>query len=184
MVACASEGCSVSDDDTQLQTEAQELEAMLARLHETVPQEHRVTVDAVLRRIVSLYGAGLDHALRLARRSAADPASFDVLVMRDELLASLLLVHGLHPLPTEDRVRKALAIVEVELGHTLAIESIADGVLELRADAPLGGGAVARDVNERVIRRVIETHAPELVELRIVGLPPRPQGLVQLRVQR
>jgi hypothetical protein len=174
----------VSDDDAQLQTDAQELEAMLAQLHETVPREHRVNVDGVLRRIVSLYGAALDHALRLARRSAADPASFDQLVMGDELLASLLLVHGLHPLPMEDRVRKALAIVEGELGHTLAIESMSDGVLELRAHAPLGGGAVARDVNERVIRRVVEAHAPELVELRIVGLPHPSPGLVQLRVQR
>ena len=53
----------------------------------------------ILRLVVELYGAGLTRMVELARER--DPGLVDALAA-DELVASLLLVHGLHPesLPT------------------------------------------------------------------------------------
>lgn len=63
--------------------------------------------------VTDLYGAGLERLIRLVVRSA--PGLVDEIVA-DDLVASLLLVHGLHPHPVERRVAEALDTVRPYLG--------------------------------------------------------------------
>ena len=73
----------------------------------------RERAEQLVREVVDLYGAGLDRLMRMAvdvdpgagRRFAAD-----------DLVASLLLVHGLHPHDVQRRVADALDSVRPYLG--------------------------------------------------------------------
>lgn len=175
-------------DEARLQADSAEIERLLADLQGLVPAPVWQRIDDVLRRIVGLYGAGLARALGHARHAGAAALPFDDLVAGDELLASLLVLHGLHPLSTEERVRRALQAARGELGiadGALSLVGIEDGVARLRASTRLGGGAMSERVAEGVIRRVIEAAAPELLSLQIEGLAtPRDPNLVQLRTRK
>lgn len=69
----------------------------------------------LVREVVGLYGAGLERIMRMA----ADPGPDGGLVERlatDDLVASLLLVHGLHPHDVHRRIADALDRVRPYLG--------------------------------------------------------------------
>ena len=83
------------------------------------------TVQALL----ELYGAGLERIVRQVGKSSASALA------TDQLVEHLLLVHGLHPVSVEDRVRAALDGVRPYLGSH-------GGDVEL-----LGRGVVARSLN-------------------------------------
>ncbi len=73
----------------------------------------RERAEQLVREVTDLYGAGLERLMLLAARAA--PEAADVLVA-DDLVASLLLVHGLHPHPVERRISDALDTVRPYLG--------------------------------------------------------------------
>lgn len=73
----------------------------------------RERAEQLVREVTDLYGAGLERLMRYAARAAPEVA--DELVA-DDLVASLLLVHGLHPHPVERRISDALDTVRPYLG--------------------------------------------------------------------
>ena len=74
----------------------------------------RERAEQLVREVVELYGAGLSRILA-AVGDQADPGILDRLVA-DDLVASLLLVHGLHPYDVRRRVSDALDRVRPYLG--------------------------------------------------------------------
>jgi len=93
----------------------------------------RDRAEQLVREVVQLYGAALERTVALA-----DPATMDAMV-RDDLVSSMLLVHGLHPHDVETRVRTALDSVRPYLGsHGGDVEliEVADGVVRLRLLGP------------------------------------------------
>ena len=69
-------------------------------------------VDELMRLVVDLYGAGLGRIVEIVGVAARDAdggaAAIPALLAADELVASLLLVHGLHPEDIPTRLRTAL----------------------------------------------------------------------------
>ena len=174
-------------DEARLRAESAQLEHLLDELRELVPPPAWSRIEDVLRRVVALYGAGLAHALAHARSAGAAPVQLDRLVGDDELLASLLVLHGLHPLSAEDRIRRVLDDVQIRLAlpaGAIELVAIVDGVAELHARAPGTGGLSAPSVLG-MVRRALEAAAPELAEIRFTGHTTAPDPrLVQLRPRR
>lgn len=69
----------------------------------------------LVREVVGLYGAGLQRIMRMAGEPGPDGGLAERLAT-DDLVASLLLVHGLHPHDTHRRVADALDRVRPYLG--------------------------------------------------------------------
>ena len=176
------------DEEAELQAESARIESLLSELRELVPLPAWQRIEDVLRRIVRLYSAGLSRALGHARAAGADGPAFDDQLSNDALLASLLVLHGLHPQTTEQRITRALAALRAELrlaDDALVVTGIAVGVVHLRATDSLGGGAMSHGLAEGMIQRVLETAAPEITSIVIAGLPrPHDPSLVQLRTSR
>jgi hypothetical protein len=174
-------------DEARLRAESAQIERVLDELHELVVPAAWQRVEQVMRLTVALYGTGLAHALDIARRAGAN-STFDELCADDELLASLLVLHGLHPMTTAERVERTLATLRSELGLTdpeLAVVSLDNGVLELDAPGGLTGAAMSPRAAEGAIRRALEAAAPELAEIAVSGIAAAAApGLVQLRARK
>jgi hypothetical protein len=158
-------------DEPRLKIESAEIEPMLTELRELVAPKAWERVEEVLGRLVRLYGAGLERALAHARAAGAYAPAFDELVGEDALLASLLVLHGLHPLPTTERVRRAVETVADALGlgdGDLTVLEVTSGVVRMRAKTPPGGSIAAR-VLAGALRQAIETAAPEINSIEIDG---------------
>jgi hypothetical protein len=183
----AGPGAELGMTDEELEHESAAIERSLEVLRDLVPLPAWQRVEGVLRRVVNLYGIGLGRALDHARAAGARVDELAERVATDELLGSLLLLHGLHPLSTEERVRRALEPVRRELGaaeDALTLVSVEGDVVHLSADGALGGGAMSHTLVESIVKRVIESAAPEVSSIVIDGLSRPHPGLVQLRTAR
>ena len=70
------------------------IESLLAEIRAMVPPPAMERIDELVRCIVSLYGSGLERMMEILDQNEADKL-IDRLVS-DRLLASLLVLHGLH----------------------------------------------------------------------------------------
>jgi hypothetical protein len=124
------------------------VEALLAELRTRSGPEAAGVAEELVTCLVRLYGAGLETIMR----TIGDDQRLRALLVADPLVESLLLVHDLHPLEADDRIRRALGrlgtgaeflgvddagIAHVRLGHgcgsTTAVveQAIADGAPEV-----------------------------------------------------
>jgi Fe-S cluster biogenesis protein NfuA len=121
--------------------------------------------EELLRLVSELYGAGLGRAVELSAEH--DPALVDKFV-GDELLASLLLVHGLHPRHLARRVEGALAQVRPLLAshggdvELLDIDERASAV-RLRLLGSCDGCPSSAVTLQTAVERAITEAAPEIV---------------------
>ena len=96
----------------------------------------RERAEELVRLVVDLYGAGLERLLEIVHEAGGlDDELLDALA-GDELVSSLLLVHGLHPYGVEDGCERALESVRPYLGShggdVELLEVTDDGVVRLR----------------------------------------------------
>ena len=127
--------------------------------------------------LVDLYGEGL------ARIVAHDPACVAG-VADDELVSHLLLLHGLHPVQVEERVRGALDDVRPYLeqhGGDVELLGVEDGVARLRLQGSCNGCPSSTATLKNAIEDAIQRVAPDIEEIRAEGAV-EPSGLLQIEI--
>ena len=111
----------------------------------------RERAEELVRLVVDLYGAGLERMLQvLHEQGQLTDEALDALA-DDDLVASLLLVHGLHPYSVETRIAKALEGFDVQL---LGVDN--DGTVRLSGASGCGTAG---------IREQVEAVAPEVTAI-------------------
>jgi hypothetical protein len=130
-------------------------------------------VEALLAAIVDLYGVGLERILAAARVEARDPRALDERWAADELVSSVLLLHGLHPIELKERVDLALDRARSALPALADLElvDVEDGVINLRIGS---GTAASAAISAQVAAAAVARAAPEATSVRIEGLTPAP----------
>jgi Fe-S cluster biogenesis protein NfuA len=146
-------------DDDEARARAERLEEQLAAL-EALPGPARDTAVEAVAALLDLYGEAL---ARLARRLPAD------VLAGDELVSHLLMVHGLHPAPVEQRVVGALDEVRPYLrshGGDVELLDVSAGVVSLRLQGSCSGCAASRTTLELAVADAIRRAAPEVEDIR------------------
>src|SRR5690606_42064094 len=163
----------------------QRIASSIARLRESAGPTIWPMVESLLEGILALQGEALSRILREAEKGGAAVLE----AMRDdELLSSLLRLHGLHPEPTALRIRRALESVRPALGRgirELALlgideEGRANVAVAFREGVPVDAAQVVQ-----AIREPVEIEAPEVPEVRLVDerLRQAALGIVPLGVR-
>jgi Fe-S cluster biogenesis protein NfuA len=143
------------------------MEALLERV-EDVPEAVEVAQG-----LLELYGEGLRRIV--ARVDASELAG-------DELVSHLLLLHDLHPVPVEERVRSALESVRPYLGtHGGDVEllGVSEGVARLRLDGSCSGCPSSTVTLRMAIEEAIYKAAPDVQRVEAVDGPREP-ALLQI----
>lgn len=149
--------------------------AQVERLLEEVDESGVELVQALL----DMYGEGLRRIL-----AKVDPA----VLVEDELVSHLLLLHDLHPVPVEDRVREALESVRPYLeshGGDVDLVAIEAGVVKLRLSGSCNGCPSSTMTLKLAIEDSIQRVAPEVERIEAEGVTepaPVAPGLLQLEV--
>ena len=113
---------ATTKDDQDFRNRIQRVETLLQDV-ERLPEAARACTREIVQTLLDLHGAGLEKILgRLADAGPIGMAVIDDLG-RDDLVGSLLLLYGLHPLDLETRVRQALDKVRPPSGRTAATSS-------------------------------------------------------------
>jgi hypothetical protein len=121
------------------------------------------------------------HADAIARMLEIAGANAVAAMAEDELVSSVLALHGLHPHDFETRVRRAIDKLQLHFdsrGAGIELLDVGSGMVRLRfTGSRPGSGAAA----QRLIEDVLYEAAPEIEELVIEGVEqPRPPGFVPL----
>jgi Fe-S cluster biogenesis protein NfuA/nitrite reductase/ring-hydroxylating ferredoxin subunit len=120
--------------------------------------------------LVELYGEGLSRVVAMA----PDPRA----LAEDDLVAHLLLLHDLHPVPLEERVQGALEEVKPYMqshGGGVELVGIEDGVVRLRMQGSCEGCAASELTLKLAIEDAIQKAAPDVERIEAVGQPPAVQ---------
>jgi Fe-S cluster biogenesis protein NfuA/nitrite reductase/ring-hydroxylating ferredoxin subunit len=129
----------------------------------------RERAEELVRLVVDLYGAGLERLLEIVHQHGGLGASLEALA-EDDLVASLLLVHGLHPYDVTTRVQHALENVRPYLGsHGGDVEllSIDGGVVRLRMLGSCDGCPSSSVTLKLAVEGAIEAAAPEVSAIEV-----------------
>ena len=132
--------------------------------------------EEVLRLVTELYGAGLARVVELVGETA--PVVMDRLVA-DELVSSLLVVHGLHPDALMARIERALESVRPFLaqhgGNVELLEIDADaGAVLLRLLGNCDGCPSSAVTLQSAVERAIVEAAPEIVIIDVIEPTEQP----------
>lgn len=160
-------------DDAAARQLVGRLDAMLERADEAATELAGALVD--------LYGEGL-------RRVVAElPAGVGARLADDELVGHLLLLHDLHPLPPEERVRGALDEVRPYLdshGGGVELLAVEGGVARLRLHGACDGCPSSAATLRLAIEDAVLAAAPEVQRVEADGAEPAGGSSPTLRVER
>ena len=162
------------------------VEALIAELRARAGSRAGDAAEELASCLVEFYGAGLAAIVEiLGTDRDAGPRLLDALAA-DPLVESLLLVHDLHPLDTDARIRRALEQARPRLGsHADAISYLGiddQGVVQLRLTVSGHACGSASTVRQTVEEAVTEA-APEVAGVAVEEVPT-PAELPLLQIMR
>ena len=120
--------------------------------------------------MLELYGEGLERIVRRPRRGARGRGDG---LARDGVVACLLLIHGLYPVPIAERVQAALESVRPYMeshGGGVELVGLEDGVAHLRLHGSCDGCPASASTLELAIREALEEAAPDLDGIEVEGV--------------
>lgn len=138
----------------------------------------RGRAEELVRQVTELYGSGLARILEiLSDRGQLDGGTLEALTA-DELVSSLLVIHGLHPQDVETRVAAALDSVRPYLGSHGGNVELLDispaGVVRLRLLGTCQGCPSSSVTLKFAVEEAIESAAPEVTAIEVVEEESRP----------
>lgn len=161
-----------------------DVERRLEELEGLPDDSAREAAMGVVQALLDLYGAGLGRMVE--EIAARDDGELAEALAQDELVAHLLLLHGLHPIPLEQRVRAALEQVRPYLeshGGNVELLEVDPPSVRLRLEGSCSGCPSSTMTLKLAIENAIRKEAPEIEEVVADGAISEQQNpLIQLEV--
>lgn len=163
-----------------METPVPEFQEQLSRIEELINTLNAAPDSALsaksrelTRALLELHGTGLERVFELIHGSAVAGQALIDWLAQDQLISNLLVLHGLHPLDLETRVRNALESVKPRLGlHGGSVELIGvtpEGGIKLRLEGNCHGCPSSRVTLKSSIEEAIYAAAPDVTGLEVEG---------------
>ncbi|AUX46841.1 uncharacterized protein SOCE26_083500 [Sorangium cellulosum] len=157
----------------------QRIEELVERIESLPAADVRAAARELARALLDAHRMGLERLVQRLRAAGEAGAAILEEAASDACVGSLLLLHDLHPLAAEERVRRAISALEPALrGQGLAVElvELSGGRARLSLSGP-AASPLARAAMARAVEAAVADAAPDLSALEIEGAPA-PPGLV------
>jgi Fe-S cluster biogenesis protein NfuA len=168
------------------------IEQILSELEATADQSIVEKTEDLVHTLLDFYGTGLSRIINLVQETDGGEHLLGVLAA-DDLVKDLLVLHGLHPKSTLERVTEALDKVRPYLGsHAGDVDLLGvdgDGVLRLQLKGTCDGCPSSTLTVKYAIEKAIHQAAPEISDIDVAGVvedaPPQtgPGGRALLPLQ-
>ena len=172
-------------EDPAFQQRIRKIEELIQTIEDTADPAARATARELVQTILELHGVGLIKIMDFANR-AGNQQLVDALA-RDDLVGSLLLLHGIHPLDQATRIEQALAKARPRLfvhGGRVELLGVDRNVVRLRLH--VRAGASPADAAPLQVRQWIEeaicAAAPEVTAIAFDEAGRPPSALISLPI--
>jgi Fe-S cluster biogenesis protein NfuA/nitrite reductase/ring-hydroxylating ferredoxin subunit len=163
----------------------EQVEGLVRKIENLPDAAARATALELVQALMEFHGAGLERLMEIVAE-AGEPAYavFDNFAA-DDLVGSLLLLYGLHPLTLDERVTKALDKVRPYLdshGGNVEVLGITDGVVRLRMQGSCKSCPSSAMTLKLAIEEAVYAAAPDVVAIEAEGVAEEPvaTGFVQI----
>jgi Fe-S cluster biogenesis protein NfuA/nitrite reductase/ring-hydroxylating ferredoxin subunit len=166
----------LSEGHEELLLRVQELQAKLDSDGDPATCE---LAEELVSAVVQMYGAGLGRIVGSLVDGGEEGERLAATLADDDLVAALLLIHDLHPVPLQERVRGALEQVRPYMeshGGDVELLSLEEGVARLSLRGSCSDCAASAVTLELAIKQALEEAAPDLAGLEVEGVAPAPTG--------
>jgi len=165
---------TVTDTSTE---DAQQLvnrvEDLQARLESSGESPARELAEQLTSAVVQMYGAGLERILAALFDGGPEGERIAGSLADDPLVATLLLIHDLHPVSLEQRVQQALDSVRPYMeshGGNVELLSLERGVARIHLQGSCSDCSASSVTLELAIKQALEEMAPDLEGLEVEGI--------------
>ncbi len=151
-------------ESEQLIARVQEL---TGRLEDLDDPACRALAEELTSAVVQMYGAGLERIVELADEATRGEMA------KDDLVAGLLMIHDLYPVPIEERVAEALDTVRPYMeshGGNVELVGIENGIAKLRLEGSCKSCRASSATLELAVRQALEEAAPDLDGMDVEGI--------------
>jgi Fe-S cluster biogenesis protein NfuA len=159
-------------DDPEFRRRMERVEILVHEVERCPDAATRARARELVQAVLDLHGAGLERIFeQIAGRGETGLALIETLT-RDDLVGSLLLLHGLHPLDLETRVRQALDRVRPYVrshGGDVELLGVARGVVRLRMVGSCQGCPSSAQTVKTTIEEAIHELAPDAAAIEVEG---------------
>ncbi|MGI8904157.1 MAG: NifU family protein [Solirubrobacteraceae bacterium] len=165
-----------ADRPEQLFERVQDLQG---RLESAGDPATRALAEELVSALVEMYGAGLERILGALFGAGEDGEKIAAGLMDDQVVATLLLIHDLHPVPLEDRVHEALETVRPYMeshGGNVEFLSLERGIARIRLQGSCSDCSASSVTLELAIKQALEEAAPDLEGLEVEGVTVQTAG--------
>ncbi len=149
------------------------IEELIHAIDEIAEPSARAKARELVQTVLELHAAGLERMLEITDAAGASGEAIIEEMAGDGLVSNLLLLHGLHPLDLETRVRQALETVKPRLGqHGGSVEFLGvtpQGGVRLRLEGNCHGCPSSRVTLKYSIEEAIYASAPDVTALEVEG---------------
>jgi Fe-S cluster biogenesis protein NfuA len=162
-------------DIQEHQRRAERIEVLIEDMSQLADERSRATALELVQLLLDIYGEGLARVLELTAQAETAGQSLIDKFAHDDLVSSLLVLHGLHPIDMETRIAQALDEVRPTLssqGGNVEFVKLTDGIAHFRLTVTSNGSSSAKF--KSLIEDAIYQAVPELDSIQIEGLPKRP----------
>lgn len=174
-----------------LQKRMARIEELVGTIESLSDPNARANARELVQSLMELHGNGIERMLEIVAEARATGVDLIDELSRDDLVASLLLLYGLHPLDLDTRVMQALDKVRPYLqshGGNVDLLGVDEGRVRLKLEGSCHGCASSALTLKLAIEEAIYDAAPDVVALEVEGVVT-PQvtpalatsGLVQLQ---
>ena len=142
------------------------------RLEQLPDPAARETADELVSAVLELYGEGLERIFAAIDESGEAGAELKRALQDDGLVASLMLIHDLYPVPLEDRVREALESVRPYMeshGGNVELLEMRDGTARISLEGSCKTCPASTSTLELAIKQALDEAAPDLEALIVEG---------------
>jgi len=166
----------------------QKIEKLISKVENLPDPEARANMLALVQALMEFHGAGIERMMELVAESGEPGYEIFDKFAADDLIGSLLLLYGQHPLPLETRVLGALDKVRPYLdshGGNVEVLGITDGVVRLKMQGSCKSCPSSADTLKLAIEEAIYAAAPDVVAIEAEGVaaPVAATGFVQIGIR-
>lgn len=179
----------MTEDKKELQKRMARIEELVGKI-ETLPDPNaRSAARDLVQSLMELHGSAVERMLEIIVEAREPGMPLIDELAGDALVASVLLLYGLHPLELQTRVMEALDKVRPYLkthGGNVELLGVDEGVVRLKLEGSCHGCASSALTLKLAIEEALYEKAPDIVALEVEGVVEQQStpGLVKLQGKR
>jgi Fe-S cluster biogenesis protein NfuA/nitrite reductase/ring-hydroxylating ferredoxin subunit len=167
------EGRPPGDLDGDINLQGERIQKLLERIEALPYPGAKELIQECMEAVLAFYGHGLSRILQIVGRAGLDGRKVYQDLIHDDVIKGLLLIHDLHPLDLEARLREALDKVRPYLrshGGNVELISLEHDRAKLQLEGTCKSCASSSVTLELAIRQAIEQACPDLVHFEVEGV--------------